>query len=331
MPDTKNETPKLFDAFQDNNFGRDRCFLCGKKLNSQNQSDEHVFPKWLQERFNLWDKELILLNGTSIPYRQLKIPCCKTCNGEYLSTIERRVCEASKSNAQEVRGLGKEVLFQWLGKIFYGLLYKEFLLPLKRSKPSEGPIVPENLLEKYKLHHLFLQSTRLSMDFNQFPASIFVFDLQKVEDEINYNFRDDFNLMTISIRLGKVGIIAGLQDGSTQEKIFKDYFEKLYDIDLHVLQYNELIAKFFYKTYLMNRVPKYTISGTDDHVQVFQLPLRGMSKSSIYNDWNQREYASFLSQISGYPFEELFYPPDKTISWIYNEEGELRVMDQNEG
>ena len=61
-------------------FGRSTCFLCSAPLRAKNRSDEHVFPKWLLQRFNLWDLKLSLLNGTDISYKQLTIPCCKTCN-----------------------------------------------------------------------------------------------------------------------------------------------------------------------------------------------------------------------------------------------------------
>src|SRR5687768_8784160 len=69
--------------------GRSVCFLCAKKLTSRNRSDEHVFPKWMQTRFDLTNQEIILLNGTVIPYRQLTIPCCRRCNNTYLARIER--------------------------------------------------------------------------------------------------------------------------------------------------------------------------------------------------------------------------------------------------
>ena len=61
-------------------FTYDKCFLCGSDLKSENYSVEHIFPKWLQNKFRLWNQELILLNGTAIKYRRLTIPCCKNCN-----------------------------------------------------------------------------------------------------------------------------------------------------------------------------------------------------------------------------------------------------------
>ena len=53
-------------------FDHHHCFLCGK---DSADSLEHVFPAWLQRRFQLWDQQLNLLNGTPIPYRNLTVPC----------------------------------------------------------------------------------------------------------------------------------------------------------------------------------------------------------------------------------------------------------------
>jgi hypothetical protein len=53
--------------------GRSTCFLCGRRLGSRNRADEHIIPRWIQERFQLWNQTLTLLNGTTIAYRQLVI------------------------------------------------------------------------------------------------------------------------------------------------------------------------------------------------------------------------------------------------------------------
>lgn len=310
---------QIFDVFEKENFGREVCFLCGEKLNSKNRSDEHVIPKWVQDRFDLWNKKLELLNGTDIPYKKLKIPCCKSCNNNYLSELERKISLATLSDADALRVLDDKMIFQWLSKIFYGLLYREYLLPLDRTSPDSGPIIPKELLKEYKLHHLFMQSIRVPMEFNELPASIFIFDIQNDQDVFDYDFKDDLNLMTISIKLGKIGIIAVLQDGGAQSNIFLDYSEKFFDSTLNIMQFKELTSIIFYKAYLLNRSPKYVITGDNDKIIVLQLPLKGISGVPIYNKWNQKNYAVYLSEVTGLPLEEVFIPPDKTISWLFDE------------
>ena len=46
-----------YSPFETMTFTYDKCFLCGEPLTKENNSDEHVFPKWLQHKFNLWEKE----------------------------------------------------------------------------------------------------------------------------------------------------------------------------------------------------------------------------------------------------------------------------------
>jgi hypothetical protein len=44
-----------------------RVFLCGRRLSQKTRSNEHVFPQWLLRRFDLYDKQLNLLNGHPFP------------------------------------------------------------------------------------------------------------------------------------------------------------------------------------------------------------------------------------------------------------------------
>lgn len=76
---------KLYNPFEELQLGQDKCFLCGCRLEkNNNNSAEHIFPKWLQKKYNLWKREIALPNETTIKYNQLTIPCCKNCNNTYL-------------------------------------------------------------------------------------------------------------------------------------------------------------------------------------------------------------------------------------------------------
>jgi len=117
-------------------FGREFCFLCSAGLPADRNTDEHVIPKWVQERYKLWNQKLTLLNNTTIPYRQLTIPCCKTCNNVHLGKIELEMQKACVAGAEAVRALPIETLFIWAGKILYGLLYREHLWPNIRERDA---------------------------------------------------------------------------------------------------------------------------------------------------------------------------------------------------
>src|SRR5438874_2004552 len=114
LGDISKSAERIFRLVTTRRIGRSICFLCGSKLKRSNRSDEHVIPAWLQRRFDLWDEHLILMNGTSIPYRQLTIPCCKACNSVHLGRIEDIVQAAVSKGAKAVRDLDQTDLLVWL-------------------------------------------------------------------------------------------------------------------------------------------------------------------------------------------------------------------------
>lgn len=90
--------------------GRETCFLCGQDFDTGELGQEHVFAKWLQGKFNLWDRTLVLLNGTQIPYRNLKIPACGACNNVSLSKVEGQIARALPGGAAEIRSRTRDSL-----------------------------------------------------------------------------------------------------------------------------------------------------------------------------------------------------------------------------
>lgn len=315
----------LFEAVLNRRFGSSTCFLCGCRLGTQNRTDEHVIPKWVQKRFRLADQQLHLLNGTTIPYRQLTIPCCRDCNNRFLQPIESKMSAAVYEGAQAVRVMDRRDLFIWLGKIFYGLLYREMLLPWDRTVKRKGCITSKAVLQQYRMHHLFLQAVRVPMQFSGFfPASILIVNTQEPDDpRLGWDFRDELRSMFIGCRMGKVGILGVLQDGGTQQPMFP--LLKLETRKLHPVQFTEVMARACYKAILFNRVPKYIIADGDPKI-VIQSPLQGFSTKPVFDNWNQQHYAKILAQMSGLSMASIFQPPDQVMTWLKNSDGGPKTL-----
>ena len=320
----------LFHAVERRRFGTSTCFLCGRRLGSRNRADEHIIPKWVQERFALWDQKLSLLNDTTIPYRKLQIPCCRRCNNDHLQPIESKISSAVDQGPQAVGALDHLTLFLWLGKIFYGLLYKEFFLQRKRKSKRRRRIVPRSSLQEFSMHHLLLQAARVPFQFHPaLPASIFVFRVQAPKNrQFQWNLRDSYTLMTMSVTLGNVGILAALQDGGAQRDLESDFLQRYQQHPLHPLQFAELTAAFFYKTSLLNRVPKFIVGESEGQpVQVMQAPLAGLTSKPIFDGWKQKDYAVWLAEIVQVPLERVFVPPNRVMTWVHDDNGNLRLLD----
>lgn len=298
------------------------CFLCGKS--SGKLTYEHVIPKWAQSRFELWDQKLTLLNQTGIPYRYLTIPCCEDCNSNKLQPVESAMASAVSRGSDAVRDLGDKVLFLWLGKIFYGILYKELMLSSNRKEPGAPPIVPEEIIREYEKHLFFLQEARgkiETVDFSS-PGSLFVF---KTQTHSNVSFQWDFcdNIQTyfIAVRMGEVGIIGVLADGGAQ-KLDVDYYDELKNFPLHPIQFRELCAVFSYRSTKATRTPGYIIHGNSPH-KVIQLPIGGLSTKPLFEEWNSDEFVKFLAFYTGQSLKFLQPDSNKLASYIYDSEGKL--------
>lgn len=312
---------------KDQSFSDDRCFLCGENLSKKN-TREHIFPKWLLKEFDLWDKQISLLNDTVIPYRFLTIPCCDKCNNEYLSKIEDEVFTAYKEGYETFKNINEQTLFLWISKIFYGLLFKELLLPLSRADKRKGTILNQGHLEQFRMAHLFLQGARVPIVYKERnPWSIFVFNSQVSEDKhLNFDYLDNFYAMTFGIRMGEITIIAVLQDNGTQADILYDTIKNLQKLKLHPIQFQELYAKTLYKQSTLNRTPKYTFWQNKNQISITPFHLQGMSPKNIYDHWNEEEYSYVLSHYTRVPQEELFVPPNKVMTYLYQEDGSLNSI-----
>ena len=303
-------SPKdLFDAFDEHDFSLDTCFLCGLRLSDKTRSNEHIFPQWLLRRFGLHDQQLNLLNGTSIPYRQLTVPCCKRCNNEHLSPIERAFQDVIEGR-KPLNALDEKTIYLWATKIFYGLLFREVLLPMDRSKPHGGSIVSADEMGSYRMLHMFLQGARIKIDFQcdhaSFPRTVSAFKVQEPKTpELEFDFRDDIHSQALYLRLGSVGLLASF-DAGAQAFELGSLYAKYKRYALHPVQLEELGAVMFYKASLFDRVPKLIVLGDRRRgYQIIILPLAGLTMKPVFQEWDNTMFVRYLSEFTGMPLDQL--------------------------
>lgn len=310
----------------------DSCFLCGSRNGRLTQ--EHVFPKWLQHRYNLWNQTLGLLNETKIRYKNLLIPCCATCNSEDLSRLETVVSAAVSSGFQSTSDLDPHLLYLWAGKLYFGILRKEITLARERSRPKDGTILPRDYLKSFSNLHLFLQAIRGRHVFTgKPPYSVLVCNLHNVGHPRNYCFRDSLFNKTLAIRLGEVGIIIALEDAGLTADSYGRYVKQVAGSMLHPIQFDELYAKVLYQVSLIDGGLTYITSKHESDIK----PASTYIVAGDYlRDWSQEEYSHLLRSIvadwlrSDPDDIEWYVPPNLVPTWMTDKNGALLLRPLSE-
>ena len=283
------EELEFYRPFESNDFFYERCFLCGLDLTINKRTDEHIFPKWLQHRFGLWDQSLRILNDSKIKYRNLKIPCCKSCNNNHLSRLEISFQKLLNSNFQDLSFDDELIIFQWTAKILYGTLYKELSLLLDIKNSTIGNILQPHDIEEYSSLHLFLQSIRIPTVFGDpKPWSIFIFNY-KDED---FHYINEIQNLCFSIKLGKVGITIAFEDNNVIEE-FCSLLMGLKQFELDIYQFLEVSCLIFYAKNIAINSPKY-ISTYNNNLNVLEVITLNSLRS---RPWDDSEFAFGFDQI----------------------------------
>lgn len=319
-----------FIAFGKKFLKKGRCFLCGCKLTGKNTTEEHVFPKWLLKRYSLFNSGgLTLLNGRTQAYRKIKVPCCMECNNVHLGRLEREISSAVRSGYNAFVKLDEEKVYLWLLKIFYEIVYLETSLMISPGFPEKGRMITPAKLEEYAHCHVFLQAIRGKTTFHdQKPWSIFIFKTKKYSNPLhNFDYKDNLDFLTFAIRMDGIGIIACLQDNGSHKDCFVGY-DKIRNHTLHSIQFIETFSKVTYKESTCQRVPKYVMIGDKSQCQVISMPRYGLSTKPIYGDWDMEVYARYLSAYLQLPFEGIYVPPGKVMSWVEDEKGRFKNLDR---
>jgi len=173
------------------------CFICGKEATTE----EHVIPKWLQRKYDLWDQNLTLVNGTTLNYRKLKVPCCSECNNSFLSRIEIKI-QAGTATDEEV--------WMWAVKLHYGIFKKDDFLEWDRKNPKYkiGTVVRNDDPLELDRHLVHCIHGEFKTDPSPF-GSVFRFEFN---NDLEYYFSHMIEPPAICINTGRIGYVVFIKD-----------------------------------------------------------------------------------------------------------------------
>lgn len=314
---------RIVDSTINHKYESNSCFLCSRFLDDDNKTEEHVFPKWLQKKFKLWDQELGLVNRTKIKYRDLRIPCCKECNNNLLSGLEIEIKNSLELGYDNFILLNEFKVFKWISKIFLGIIFKELYLPLDRKNPNSQKIMDEELLRKYRILHLWLQLD--IQDTKGFcPGSIFIFKSQKpTEIKKQFDLIDDTLNGVICIRMADIFLVADFLENGIHKRSMGEFLEIYKTIGLHPDQCRELGARIIYKASLLELKGNVELQYTEDTLTLKYNIDTTADDNFYFREWNQEHFAHMLSFYTGLKFEDIFAPPDLVWTLLHDDKNNL--------
>lgn len=313
--------PSVYNPFHQFEFSADTCFLSGEKLTSPEEVTP-VFPAWLMTRFNLEEQPFKLLDESFITYKNLTVPCAANVFHEAIEPLEKEIETAFNKGYQAVEQVDKKRLFQWVGKIIYGILFNEIRTGIKQQQAIGEPFnFSQSLRHKFGNLHIMLQSLIRKVEFDgPVPWSIHVFEVNNAPGTFTY--RDEINTLVFSLKLNDFGIIACLQDNGTNSIYHQNIVAEAKKHKLHPVQFEELCARFFYSAYLFNRLPEYTILPTADALFIEAMPLRGISNKPPFDPWQNKTYGQVLENFWktwGFVLFEIVKNPERAMSFLTDE------------
>lgn len=141
-----------------------QCLFSG----SETDSKEHVVPHWLQRRFDLGEKTIIVPNGTELKYKLLVVPADRAENSKF-GEIENRISQGCY-NLDEV--------YLWALKIHIGLIFRDSSLRVNIRDPESEFILDIGSFEsEITLFRILYENWKGGGKTSPLPfGSVFIFD-----------------------------------------------------------------------------------------------------------------------------------------------------------
>jgi hypothetical protein len=314
---------KIYAPFDTSNFSNKVCFLTGQALNSEEEKIQ-VFPQWLMSLYGLEDKPFKLLDESMATYKDIKLPCAASVNEAFLEPLEAEIAEAFNGGYNAIKGLDELKLFQWAGKLLYGIIFNEIQAGIRQQyAQGEEFNISQSIIHKFSNLHLMLQSINLPVFFEDFtPYSIFLFKVDNNEQEFGY--RDEINTLTLALRIKDFGLIICFQDNGANKQYHKETIEKMAGQTLHPIQFEEFSGRVFYSAYLFNRLPEYNLLLVGEELFIEAMPLRGMSSKPLFDHWQNKIYGQVLENFWknwGFLLLEIIKNPEEPMSFLFDADG----------
>ena len=211
----------------------DCCFICGISRSEADFNDEHVLPKWILRKYNLYKQFITLPNETKLRYDQYVLPCCKHCNSLMGKKIEEPIrnliSQGFEAVAQHIETKGYWLFFVWLSLIFFKTHLKGKSLRYHRDRRQEN----YTLFDTYnwtELHHIHCVARSFYTGCEIDPrvrGSLLAISAKIDNHYQDFDYLDLHDSKTVLLRISDICFITVLNDSCCSLIPFSNYLQRL--------------------------------------------------------------------------------------------------------
>lgn len=313
---------------------KNTCFLCGTEEDKTTFTNEHIIPKWILKKFDLFSKTAGLINGENVRYDRYKIKCCKKCNELLGVEIEDKICKGFNSNYSKSKTFfnkNKKLVFIWLALIYLKTNLNDRVFKIDKKSDKSSNI--SDLYNWEMLHHFHCLVRSLingSKIKDNVIGTMRIFPTNQIGVLDPFDYIDSKNAFSSIISLGDFCIITIFNDSGIINYKELPYLNKITG-ELLPIQQREIYAKLsFFNNLIMNR-PRYCTGFNLEYnlMEIFTV----FHKNMYFEKANPKEYGeSFYFLIKHFIKDHPSYDIENEIkriksgmwSYLIDEDGKFK-------
>lgn len=261
----------------------DNCFICGSSEQEKKFNDEHIIPKWILKRYELYNSAITLYNNTTIKYNKYVVKCCAECNTAMGKIFEENLSKLFENNYENfVKEISnkpalKQKIFIWIALIYFKMHYKDTKLTSFKDTRKSDEKLGDNYdwIEFHHIHCLIRSFYTNAIIEDKVFGSIMILKADLKGRVDNFDLIDNAEAKTIAIQLGEIIILAVLNDSKATNSIFLNDFEKLNLSVCSDYQLRELFSHYSYINNALKFRPQYFSKFENNNYKIYvKMPER---------------------------------------------------------
>jgi hypothetical protein len=319
----------------------DCCFMCGATPKDKEFNEEHVIPKWILRKLDIYKLSITLPNDSEVRYSQYTIPCCKECNSFLGLAVEEDIRTAVDGGLESVNNYilknGPWKIFLWLSLIFFKTHLKDSYLRdhLDRRK---GDDKISNDYDWGLLHHIHCMIRAMQNGVSitkECLGTLLVLPAKQAEHIDSYDYRDVYAANTILLRIDDIAFLAILDDSCAAMNFFSGHFNKIKG-PLSPIQLREVLSHLTLLNYKLKTRPSYHTKVDAASGEIFisaDLPEKMELEKHTREEFGEILYANVAKYVEKIPSQDKNFTKENIVNgayhFLFDEEGEfiLNSMD----